>query len=71
MSGLRFPRILPAHYYRDPAEILEQRVITPALAVVSTTLPQTLCRVQTHAPRDRFYTQARRLHIQTLMRARR
>lgn len=68
--GLRFPRVMPARFYRDPAEVLEHLVIAPVLAVQNLVSHET-CRVQPHAPRDRFYTQARRLHIRNLMRARR
>lgn len=68
MSGLRFPRVLPAAWYRDPAEALADRPLMsdrPLLVVVSHETPQAV-----HAParRDSYYTQARRLHIRNLMR---
>ena len=56
---LRWPKILPAWAYRDPATIGES---TPISGVPHET-------VQAPAPRrDRHYTQARRLHIRNLMR---
>lgn len=64
MSGLRFPKVMPAHWYRDPAEVLADQLI---LSIVPCETP---APVQTHAQRNRYYTQARRLHIRNLMRGR-
>lgn len=65
MSGLRFPRVMPAHYYRDPAEVLEGLALAPAAPLQVS--HETITAV--HAPaRNRYYTQARRLHIRNLMR---
>lgn len=64
MSGLRFPKVMPSHWYRDPAEVLADRLLLVApLSLVSCGTST----VQTHAPRDGYYTQARRLRIQSLM----
>lgn len=66
MKGLRFPQIMPAWCYRDPA----LQYVDRAVAVVSR---ETAEAVQTPAPinkPDRYYTQARRLHIRNLMRGR-
>lgn len=64
MSGLRFPRIMPAHLYRDPAEVLDGLSLVPAAPVQ---VSHETTAVQTPA-RNRYYTQARRLHIRNLMR---
>ena len=63
MSGLRFPGVFPHWFYRDPALTTEVAVVSHG---TSTAVP-----VQTPAPRNRYYTQARRLHIQSLMKGRR
>lgn len=65
--ALRWPKIMPAWCYQDPALIGDGKgdgVPRETIAVV----------VQTPAPAarpDRYYTQARRLHIRNLMRGRR
>jgi hypothetical protein len=68
---LRWPKVMPAAWYRDPAEVLGNRLLLtpPALTLVSceTTAHRP---VHTSAPRDTYYTQARRLHIRNLMRER-
>ena len=64
MSGLRFPRVLPHWCYRDPSLIGESQLITPVMVSCETPAPQS---VQTHAQHNRYYTQARRLHIRSLM----
>jgi hypothetical protein len=68
---LRWPKVMPAAWYRDPAEVLAERLLSPA---PMPTLPLVLCEtantVHTPALRDTYYTQARRLHIRNLMRAR-
>lgn len=62
--SLRFPMILPAWQYADPATFVDVRMTAPA-PVAATVLCQVL-----HQPRDRYYTQARRLHVKQLMRGR-
>ncbi len=64
---LRFPQVMPHWCYLDPALIGETQLITSADVPheTSAAIP-----VQTHAPRNRYYTQARRLHIQSLMKGR-
>ena len=64
MNGLRFPKVLPHWFYRDPSLIAESQLITPVM-VPCETLPQ--LSVQTPAQHNRYYTQARRLHIRSLM----
>jgi hypothetical protein len=63
MSRLRFPRAMPHWCYLDPALIGENKLITQS-AVPHETL--TSAPVQMRAPKDRHYTQARRLHIKAL-----
>jgi len=59
-DSLRWPKIMPAWCYRDPATIGDKTPLSRAAVVPhETTAP---------APRDRYYTQARRLRIQQLMR---
>lgn len=59
---LHWPKIMPAWAYRDPATIGESQPISGHVSHET---------VQPSAPtRDRHYTQARRLHIQKLMRSR-
>lgn len=61
-GGLRWPKVMPAWAYRDPATIGES---TPIAAAVSRETTPAV-----HAPacrRDSYYTQARRLHIRNLM----
>lgn len=65
MKSLRFPRAMPHWCYLDPALIGETRLLSGPVVPCETSTP-----VQTSAPRDRFYTQARRLHIQSLMKGR-
>jgi hypothetical protein len=65
MSGLRFPKVMPAHWYRDPAEVLADRLIL-SMATASLVSCGT-STVHAHAQRDGYYTQARRLHIRSLM----
>lgn len=69
--GLRFPKVMPAAWYRDPAEVLGDRLLftPPVLTLVSCETPARLT-VHAPAPRDTYYTQARRLHIRNLMRGR-
>jgi hypothetical protein len=57
---LRWPKIMPAWAYRDPATIGES---TP----ISGTVPHETVQAPAQR-RDRHYTQARRLHIRNLMR---
>jgi hypothetical protein len=63
MSGLRFPQVFPHWFYRDPALTVQSGAVSHGTSIV---VP-----VQTRAPRNRYYTQARRLHIQSLMKGRR
>lgn len=72
MSGLRFPRVMPAAWYRDPAEVLGERLLftPPALVLVSCETATEPRAVHPPARRDTYYTQARRLHIRNLMRGR-
>lgn len=68
MSGLRFPRVMPAAWYRDPAEALADRLLVPERPMLVVVPHETPPAVHTPARRDSYYTQARRLHIRNLMR---
>lgn len=60
---LHWPKIMPTWAYRDPQTIGDGK---------GDGVPRETIATQTPAPQrdqhDRYYTQARRLHIQTLMR---
>ena len=66
--SLRFPTILPAWQYGDPANIA-QFTAPPAVRVVMVPAndPQHV-HGKRHRIWDRYYRQARRLHIQRLIR---
>jgi hypothetical protein len=64
---MKWPVVVEAWMYRDPAEVGD------ALVARAARLP--VVAVRTSAPvsvtRDRYYTQARRLHVKQLMKGRR
>lgn len=63
-APLRWPKVMPAWAYRDPATIGENRTMSDGVSVPHET-------VQAPAPRrDGYYTQARRVLIRNLMRGR-
>jgi len=61
---MKFPRPLPSWQYADPAGIVEFAVLR-VVAVPANDAPRP------RVVRDRFYTQARRLHVKQLMRGKR
>lgn len=61
---LRWPKVMPSWAYRDPATIGD------TLPISGIVPRETSPALHAPAPRDRHYTQARRLHIRNLMRSR-
>lgn len=67
--SLRFPRVLPNWAYRDPAESVAFQTSAPVDGAFADFMQRL---VMAHPARDRYYTQARRLHVkQSLKRAKR
>jgi hypothetical protein len=60
--------IVPAWMWRDPQEIIEGLLRISERAESSAT-PSTGAPAPNHAPRDRYYTMARRLPVKQLMRS--
>ena len=63
---LRFPRVLPAHWYRDPALDGSIDVAAPAVRLCVDLAQR---RGDLRASKDRYYTMARRVRVRSLMRA--
>lgn len=60
-DGLHWPPVMPSWAYRDPAVIAEEREVLH-VSRGTTPAPQ-----PARIPRDCYYTQARRLHIRSIM----
>jgi len=61
---MRFPRVLPAHWYRNPALDGSIDVVTPAVRVCVDLAQR---RADSRVGKDRYYTMARRVRVQALM----
>jgi len=65
--SLRFPHVLPSWQYADPALFAQftSRPMVRVVIVPANDSPAVRC------VRDRYYTQAKRLHVKQLMRGKR
>lgn len=62
---MRFPRVLPAHWYRDPALDGSIDLALPAVRVCGDLAQR---RADSRAGKDRYYTMARRARVRWAMR---
>ncbi|HJT63096.1 MAG TPA: hypothetical protein VJ797_15610 [Burkholderiales bacterium] len=68
---MKWPPVVEAWLYGDPAEIGDALVARLQRDTLRASRVRTCAPQCVRVPRDRYYTQARRLHVKQLMRGRR